>query len=159
MWQKLEMIMENEIYTRMMYFCGIESCFSHDKNSKQKVLKVHWEMSLNKLKTIYIYNSQKAKLMGATWVPPGPCRPQMGPMLAPWIFLSAIVIVAFVYFSPEKADVKQVSRQIHHRSANINSFCLVSSSFIYYHMMTCWHKSGFRKAGTLWWESPGHGFP
>ena len=25
-----------------------------------------------------------AKFMGPTWGPPGPCRPQMGPMLAPW---------------------------------------------------------------------------
>ena len=129
MWQKLEMIMENEIYTRMMYFCGIESCFSYDKNSKQKFLKVHWEMSLNKQKS-YIYNSQKAKFMGPTWGPPGSCRPQLGPLLAPWIFLSAIVIVTFGYFSPEKADVKQVSRQIHHCSANIHSFCLVPCSFI-----------------------------
>ena len=26
--------------------------------------------------------------MGPTWGPPGSCRPQMGPMLAPWTFLS-----------------------------------------------------------------------
>ena len=25
--------------------------------------------------------------MGPTWGPPGSCRPQMGPMLAPWTFL------------------------------------------------------------------------
>ena len=29
-----------------------------------------------------------AKFMGPTWGPPGPCRPQMGPMLAPWTLLS-----------------------------------------------------------------------
>ena len=29
-------------------------------------------------------NSQIAKFMGPTWVPPGSCRTQMGPMLAPW---------------------------------------------------------------------------
>ena len=43
------------------------------------------------------------------------------------------------------------------------SGCIPSVSchvpLFYYHMMTCWHKSVFRKAGTLWWESPGHGFP
>ena len=33
-------------------------------------------------------HSQIAKFMGPTWGPPGPCRPQMGPMLAPWILLS-----------------------------------------------------------------------
>ena len=31
---------------------------------------------------------QIAKFMGPTWGPPGPCRPQMGPMLAPWTLLS-----------------------------------------------------------------------
>ena len=34
--------------------------------------------------------SQIAKFMGPTWGPPGSCRPQMGPMLAPWILLSGI---------------------------------------------------------------------
>ena len=31
--------------------------------------------------------SQIAKFMGPTWGPPGSCRPQMGPMLAPWTLL------------------------------------------------------------------------
>ena len=29
-------------------------------------------------------------LMGPIWGPPGPCRPQMGPMLAPWTLLSVL---------------------------------------------------------------------
>ena len=28
--------------------------------------------------------------MGPTWGPPGSCRPQMGPMLAPWTLLSGV---------------------------------------------------------------------
>ena len=32
--------------------------------------------------------TQIAKFMGPTWVPPGSCRPQMGPMLASWTLLS-----------------------------------------------------------------------
>ena len=35
-------------------------------------------------------SSQIARLMGSTWGPPGSCRPQVGPMLAPWILLSGI---------------------------------------------------------------------
>ena len=31
--------------------------------------------------------TQIAKSMGRTWGPPGSCRPQMGPMLAPWTLL------------------------------------------------------------------------
>ena len=34
--------------------------------------------------------SQIAKFMGPTWGPPGSCRPQMGPMLAPWTLLSGV---------------------------------------------------------------------
>ena len=37
-----------------------------------------------------IYPSQIAMFMGPTWGPPGFCRPQMGPMLAPWTLLSGI---------------------------------------------------------------------
>ena len=34
--------------------------------------------------------SQIQKFMGTTWGPLGPCRPQMGPMLAPWTLLSGL---------------------------------------------------------------------
>ena len=34
---------------------------------------------------------QIAKSMGPTWGPSGSCRPQMGPMLAPWTLLSDIL--------------------------------------------------------------------
>ena len=33
------------------------------------------------------FAAQIAKFMGPTWGPPGSCRPQMGPMLAPWTLL------------------------------------------------------------------------
>ena len=33
-------------------------------------------------------STQIAKFVGRTWGPPGSCRPQMGPMLAPWTLLS-----------------------------------------------------------------------
>ena len=33
-------------------------------------------------------STQIAKFMGPTWGPPGSCRPQMGPMMAPWTLLS-----------------------------------------------------------------------
>ena len=35
--------------------------------------------------------SQITKFMGPTWGPPGSCRPQMGPMLAPWPLLSGLI--------------------------------------------------------------------
>ena len=34
-----------------------------------------------------LWSTQITKFMGPTWGPPGSCRPQMGPMLAPWTLL------------------------------------------------------------------------
>ena len=42
------------------------------------------------LHEVIIATSQIAKFMGPTWGPPGSCRPQMGPMLAPWALLSGM---------------------------------------------------------------------
>ena len=38
--------------------------------------------------------SQIAKFMGPTWGPPGSCRPQVGPMMAPWTLLSGVLYIA-----------------------------------------------------------------
>ena len=37
--------------------------------------------------------TQIAKFIGPTWGPPGSCRPQMGPMLAPWTVLSCCLAI------------------------------------------------------------------
>ena len=37
--------------------------------------------------------SQIAKFMEPTWGPPGSCRPQMGPMLAPWTLQSGVLYI------------------------------------------------------------------
>ena len=50
-----------------------------------KVIKGQPWYSLEMLKASLI-----AKFMGPTWGPPGSCRPQMGPMLAPWTLLSGM---------------------------------------------------------------------
>ena len=38
------------------------------------------------------YQHWRLPVLGPTWGPPGSCRPQMGPMLAPWTLLSGLVI-------------------------------------------------------------------
>ena len=38
--------------------------------------------------------------LGPTWCSPGSCRPQMGPILAPWILLSGVVYVSVIYSKP-----------------------------------------------------------
>ena len=42
---------------------------------------------------IWVWPPQIAKFMGPTWGPPGSCRPQMGPMLAPWTLLSGTAYI------------------------------------------------------------------
>ena len=42
--------------------------------------------------------SQITKFMGLTWGPPGSCRPQMGPMLAPWTLLSGLICLGDVWY-------------------------------------------------------------
>ena len=38
-------------------------------------------------------HSQITRIIGPTWGPPGSCRPQMGPMLAPWTLLSGLSLL------------------------------------------------------------------
>ena len=53
-------------------------------------------------------HSQIAKFMGPTWGPPGSCRPQMRPMLAPWTLLSGLL-------------AHNISQHILQQNENINS--------------------------------------
>ena len=39
-------------------------------------------------RNLFSNTTQTEKFMGPTWGPPWSCRPQMGPMLAPWTLLS-----------------------------------------------------------------------
>ena len=45
--------------------------------------------------------SQIARFMGPTWDPPGSCRPQMGPMLAPWTLLSGLILFLWMLWSSQ----------------------------------------------------------
>ena len=40
---------------------------------------------------LHRFISEIAKFMGPTWGPPGSCRSQMGPVLAPWTLLSGFM--------------------------------------------------------------------
>ena len=56
------------------------------------------KMSAQKLSTV---TSKITKFMGPTWDPPGSCRPQMGPMLAPWTLLSGLSPSCYWRIVPE----------------------------------------------------------
>ena len=57
------------------------------------------------------YPSQIAKFMGPTWDPPGSCRHQMGPMLAPWTLLSGISLtfasLPLRWWCPSAVNIEQ----------------------------------------------------
>ena len=64
----------------------------HQYNPKVLLFSVEmlWMLIIQMyLKILFSYaqTTKIAKFMGPTWGPPGPCRPQMGPMLAPWTLL------------------------------------------------------------------------
>ena len=45
-----------------------------------------------KVRLSIMYKSQIARFMGPAWGPPGSCRPQMGPVLAPRTLLSGVLL-------------------------------------------------------------------
>ena len=82
--------------------------------------------------------SQLAKFMGPTWGPTGSCRPQMGPMLAPWTLLSGLPsfwfcchyrCTIFALFSADLSEnmednIQQMQKLIFHPSGLHISNCL-----------------------------------
>ena len=63
---------------------------SHFDKIKNKFLVVYMLM-INELAAtpeLVLTVGLIARFLGPTWDPPGSCRPQMGPMLAPWTLLS-----------------------------------------------------------------------
>ena len=70
-----------------------------DPNTKWFTWMIKWlyiwivEDMWNKLCSLRVRHlqSQIAWFMGTAWGPPGSCRPQMGPMLAPWTLLSGVL--------------------------------------------------------------------
>ena len=54
-----------------------------------KAVQTWWS---HQMETFSAFLAFCAKFMGPTWVPPWSCRPQMGPMFAPWTLLSGTLI-------------------------------------------------------------------
>ena len=70
--------------TRMAPKIDIHSIFIYDKNK----LNNHRSVEPQRTAQCPLQAPQIIKFMGPTWGPPGSCRPQIGPMLAPWTLLS-----------------------------------------------------------------------
>ena len=67
---------------------------SNNQSKVHTVTKGHVSIQSTNFQPIPCCTPQREKfmgMMGPTWGPPGPCRPQMDPMLAPWTLLSGSV--------------------------------------------------------------------
>ena len=91
-----ERIRQNPHYSRVIWLhhspCSL-GCWTNNTLEAQSLSPIF--IALTHQYLIFIGNnseltSQIAKFMGLTWGPPGSCRPQMGPMLAPWTLLSGL---------------------------------------------------------------------
>ena len=72
-------------YCIMICLCGTD-CVVVTGEGLSSTLSLYWVIREN--------ISQIAKFIGPTWGPSGSCRPQMGPMLAPWTLLSGFTCIA-----------------------------------------------------------------
>ena len=71
----------------VLYFVLIWLCHQFLMNAYTHIFRVYFIDYKTHVRSI----SQIAKFMGPTWGPPGSCRPQMGPMLAPRTLLFGII--------------------------------------------------------------------
>ena len=87
---------------------------------------------------------QIAKFMGTTWGPPGSCRPQMGPMLAPWSLLSGTlmenlwVMLMIISVSMSQHRTEGCQLLIRHRYMQIYMYIYV---YIYVCVFVCIRQS------------------
>ena len=91
------------------------------KKMHLKELSANWWPFCPSLHVLY---SQIARLMRPTWGPPGSCRPQVGPMLAPWTLLSGVnpLITRYFFFSKCKFHFHAVHGLRKYGTSNANIF-------------------------------------
>ena len=65
--------------------------------------------------------------MGPTWDPPGSCRPQMGPMLAPWTLLSGTSFRLVCAQNNVTIQIWMVNKNIHPMHQSLSSVIILVS--------------------------------
>ena len=103
--------------------------------------------------------SQIAKFMGPTWGPPGSCRPQMGPMLAPWTLLSGVVsrychhpptVAAFwIPADPGSVTIQEDPSEIHLKLTS-HKISLFTTSFCSANPLTFSHRARLGNSRVLY---------
>ena len=87
---------QNSIFiSNMFMFCVVQCDMFSSMNYYYK--QRFSAMLIIVFPNIFLTTIQIAKFMGPTWGPPGSCRSQMGPMLAPWALLSGYLNITLTY--------------------------------------------------------------
>ena len=97
----------------------------------------------NYVNTSWPFATQIARFMGPTWVPPGSCGPQVGPMLAPSTLLSGdyevnvlIIIPAVMFFHtrifPQMTNIAFMTNLTYSSCPHIGYFCTPFIRFSWY---------------------------
>ena len=100
----------------------------------ERIFSIWLKFYRNVLKKVQL-TTQIANFIGPTWVQPGSCRPQMGPMSAPWTLLSGNKS-AFCkqWLEAEQAIVTKMHDTTEYRYSikkNGNLTCDMHHSFVY----------------------------
>ena len=106
-----------------------------------------WLLNATRMAMTVTTVPQIAKFMGSTWGPPGSCRPQMSPMLAPWTLLLGSVSYHYYQVMPTPQKIGSMQPIINGTSISIVSigigsyyFCLITGNFEYQPPgPPCWH--------------------
>ena len=122
--------------------------FANPANSETNMVKPQFNMAW--YNAVLHRVSQIASFMGPSWGPPRSCRPQMGPMLAPWTLLSGREMVQYACIrllnsqkTPHTAPVR-VTKPIFFVPLfpvfqnYKNTHCLYDIKFIFDRCHSCW---------------------
>ena len=82
---------KTKIIMRAIIFVCYQACLYYNCNSTIMIICHVIICARLSFRLFFLIISQIARFMGPTWGPPGSCRPQMGPMLAPRTLLSGIL--------------------------------------------------------------------
>ena len=123
LWMTENLINDNSTFILVMVLCRQATRYHLSHNGMKPVILWHGfirpYLNLNgssgRVENILQFwpRTQIAKFVGPTWAPPGSCRPQMGPMLAPWTLLSGKLVFLRGYKG------KKIPHQLNHMEYNI----------------------------------------
>ena len=104
-------------------------CFTPQTNLALRILRQSFAVGdSNDLNMYSVPWPQIAKFMGPPWGPPGSCRSQVGPMLAPWTLLSGLYQICHTLGDSSRGRPRTTSSECVHHLIKYQPF---------YHIFSC----------------------